>query len=271
MISEADLFKIYQALGNPHRRNIIMLLGENPEGLAFSELKKRLNLSVGTLYYNLDQLGDLICQESNRRYILTEKGRLAYEMLKSDIEMVKSKASGSTGAISKLQALLFPRWLFMFLESREKLMPFLALVVLLAGSLSCWYNGIVVGVTWIGFTSMAILSSLSFVWSWLVVALASFALASLSAKERLKRLPKYLAEAGFSMFPIAIFVAVEPLLRATVVVKVVLQVVFWLLTIMLMSSALSRSAQCKIEVALLITILVMFVASITIPQLVVSS
>ena len=271
MISESDLFKIYQALGNPHRRSIIMLLGENPEGLTFSELRRRLNLSVGTLYYNLDQLDDLICQETDRRYILTEKGRLAYEMLKSDIEMVKSKASGSTDAISKLQALLFPRWFFMFLESREKLMPFLALVVLLAGSLSCWYNGIVLGVTWIGFTSMAVLSFLSFILSWLIMTLASFALASLGAKEKLKRLPRYLAEAGFSMFPIAIFVAVEPLLHATVVIKVTVQVALWLLAVMLTSSALSRSAQCKIEVALLIVILVMFVASITIPQLVLSS
>jgi DNA-binding transcriptional ArsR family regulator len=268
LISEADLFKIYQALGNPHRRGIIMLLGENPEGLTFSELRRRLNLSVGTIYYNLDQLEDLVCQKSDRRYALTEKGLLAYEMLKSNIEMIKNKAGGSISTASRLQALLFPRWFFMLLESRGKLMPLLALAVLLAGSLSCWYNGVLLGVTWVGSTSVTFLSSSSFIWSWLAVALTSFMLASAGAKEKLRRLPRYLAEAGFSMFPIAIFVAIEPLLRVAVVARAAAQVVLWLLAIMLTSSALSRSAQCRIEVALLITILVMFVASIAIPQLV---
>lgn len=268
LISESDLFKIYQALGNPHRRNIIMILGENPDGLTFSELRKRLNLSVGTLYYNLDQLEDLIYQKSDRRYALSEKGLLAYKMLKDDLERIKGEKSTDTmGLSSKLQAVFFPRWFFMFLESRRNLMPLLAAMVLLTGSIACEYNQIVLNITWIGHTTTQFLGLSSFIWSWLVVSISSFLMVSRNFKERLKVLPRYLAEVGFAMFPLAIFVTIEPLLHLTLI-KVVAQVALWLLAIILMSSALSRSAQCRPEVALLTIILVMFIATLVIPQLI---
>lgn len=268
LISESDLFKIYQALGNPHRRNIIMLLGENSDGLTFSELRRRLNLSVGTLYYNLDQLEDLICQKSDRRYALSEKGILAYKMLKDNLERIKSEAPiDIVDFSSRLQVVLFPRWFFMFLESRRSLMPLLTFIVLLTGSIACEYNQVVLNITWIGHTTTPFLGFSSFIWSWLVVSVTSFIMVSRNFKERLKVLPRYLIEVGFAMFPLAIFVAIEPALHL-IVIKVIAQVVLWLLTIMLMSSALSRSARCRPEIALLAIILVMFVATLALPQLI---
>ncbi|MDH5816520.1 MAG: helix-turn-helix domain-containing protein [Candidatus Nezhaarchaeota archaeon] len=264
-ISESDLFKIYQALGNPHRRNIIMLLGENPEGLTFSELRKMLNLSVGTLYYNLDQLDDLICQKSDKRYALSKKGLIAYRMLKDDLEKIKSEPSSDL--VSRLQAMFFPRWFFMFLESRGSLLPLLAIAVILMGSIACEYNGLVLNITWIGHTMTPFLGFSSFIWSWLITSIASFVIVSRNIKEKLKVIPRYLAEMGFATFPLAIFVAVEPMLRLTII-KVVTQVMLWLLAIILMSSALSRSTRCKPEIALLVVILVMFIATLAIPQLV---
>lgn len=268
LINETDLFKIYQALGNPHRRRIIMLLGENPEGLTFSELRKRLSLSVGTLYYNLDQLEDLIYQKGDRKYALSEKGLLAHKMLKDDLERVRSETGDRLADLTgKLQAIFFPRWFFMFLESKRNLMPLLALMVLLIGSVACEYNRIVLNITWIGHTVVPFLSFSSFIWSWLAVSITSFIAVSRNIKERFRVLPRYLAEVGFAMFPLALFVAVEPMLHLTII-RVIVQVVLWLLAIVLMSSALSRSAHCRPEVALLMIILVMFVATLTIPQLI---
>lgn len=271
MISESDLFKIYQALGNPHRRRIIMLLGENPDGLAFSELKRELNLSVGTLYYNLDQLGDLVHQKSDKRYALTEKGFIAYKMLKSDIERIKNGGaiSGVAGLTDALHRVFFPRWFFTFLESRRSLTPIIAFIVLLVGAFACGYNGIVLNVTWIAYSSLSTLCSLSFIWSWLVMAIISFFAIPPNTAEKLKKLPRYLAEVGLAMFPLAIFVVIEPILRVTVIAKVVAQVVLWLLALMLISSALSHVTRCRGETAFLVTALVMFVMTITIPQLLV--
>ncbi|MEM2213790.1 MAG: winged helix-turn-helix domain-containing protein [Candidatus Nezhaarchaeales archaeon] len=268
MINESDLFKIYQALGNPHRRNIIMLLGENPEGLTFSDLRRRLNLSVGTLYYNLDQLEDLIYQKNDKRYALSEKGLLAYKMLRDDLEKVKSEGpSGLIDLAGKLQAMFFPRWFFMFLESGRSLMPLLAFIILLVGSIVCEYNRIVLNITWIGHTTIPFLGFSSFIWSWLVTSITSFIIVSHNVKERFRLLPRYLAEVGFAMFPLAIFVAIEPMLRLTII-KVIIQVVLWLLAISLMSSALSRSARCRPELAFLVMIFVMFIATLAIPQLI---
>ena len=271
MISESDLFKIYQALGNPHRRKIIMLLGENPDGLAFSELKRELNLSVGTLYYNLDQLGDLVHQKSDKRYALTEKGFIAYKMLKSDIEKIKNEGatSGLSGLTDTLRGVFFPRWFFTFLESKKNLTPIAAFIVLLVGGFACGYNGIVLNVTWIAYSSIPALCSLSFIWSWLVIAIISFLAIPPNTSEKLKRLPRYLAEVGLAMFPLAIFVVIEPVLRVTIVARVVVQVILWLLALMLISSALSHATRCRGETAFLVTALVMFVMTIAIPQLLV--
>lgn len=270
MVSESDIFKIYQALGNPHRRNIIALLGENPDGLTFSELRKMVNLSVGSLYYNLDQLEDLIYQKNDKRYALTEKGFLAYSILKSDIERLKSgePLSGLADFTSKLKGLLLPRWFFMFLENKKGLTTLVAIVVLLVGTIACGYNGITLGVTWIGYSSMPYLSSLSFILSWIAISLATFAIAPSNVKRKLKLLPRYLIEVGLAMFPLTIFVVIEPLLRSVILVKVVIQVIFWLLSISLISSALSHVVKCRSEIAFLITALVMFVATLAISQVV---
>ena len=268
MISEADLFKIYQALGNPHRRKIIMLLGENPDGLAFSELKRELNLSVGTLYYNLDQLGDLIYQKSDKRYALTDKGFVAYKMLKSDIEKIKNEGAPSGIPMTDtLREIFFPRWFFTFLESKKSLTPIVAVVVLILGSLACAVNGIVMNVTWIAYSSASSICSMSFIWSWLVIAVVSLVAVPPYKLDKFKKLPRYLAEVGLAMFPLAIFIAVEPLLRAIVVARVVVQVVLWLLALILISSALSHATRCRGETAFIVTAMVMFVMTIAIPQL----
>ncbi|MEM4576179.1 MAG: winged helix-turn-helix domain-containing protein [Candidatus Nezhaarchaeales archaeon] len=270
MVSESDLFKIYQALGNAHRRNIIALLGENPDGLTFSELRKMVNLSVGSLYYNLDQLEDLIYQKNDKRYALTEKGFLAYNILKSDIERLKSgePLSGLADFTSKLRGLLLPRWFFAFLENKKGLTTLIAIIILLTGAIVCGYNGIMLSVTWVGYSSMFFLNSLSFILSWIAISVATFAIAPSNVKRKLRLLPRYLIEVGLAMFPLATFVAIEPFLRSVVIVKVAIQVILWLISISLISSALSHVAKCRSEIAFLITALVMFIATLAVSQLV---
>ncbi|RLF21527.1 MAG: hypothetical protein DRJ68_03300 [Thermoprotei archaeon] len=277
VIEEADLYKIYQALGNPHRRKIISLLGERPEGMAFSELKRELNISVGSLYYNIDQLRDLVYQREDKRYALTEKGVVAYKMLKKDVERVRSEgsASGFSGLTDTLREIFFPRWFFAFLESRRRLTPAIAVVVLLVGAIACSFNGVVLHVTWIAYSSDKALCASSFLWSWLAISAISFFIASpwrsIAFREGLKRLPQYLAEAGLAMFPLAIFVVLEPILRGSTIARVVAQLVLWLLALVFLSSSLSHVTRCRGEAAFLVVVLVMFVMTIVIPQLVVVS
>jgi len=81
-VKELDIFRVYKLLDHPVRKEIIELLGEQ-DRLGFKELKERLRINVGALYYHFDALSDLIMQDENRKYMLTDLGRMAYQFLTS--------------------------------------------------------------------------------------------------------------------------------------------------------------------------------------------
>ena len=59
---------------NPARVRILEIIGE--EGSAsFTGIKQKTNLSTGSIYYHLSCLRDYVTRDSERRYILTEKGK----------------------------------------------------------------------------------------------------------------------------------------------------------------------------------------------------
>ena len=86
---ENELSRFYLALGHPLRRKIIQVLGEE-EKATFTKLKSSLNVSTGTIYYNIGLLADLINQRDDRSYALTSKGGLAYHLLQESEEKLLS-------------------------------------------------------------------------------------------------------------------------------------------------------------------------------------
>jgi len=93
-----DVSRIYSAVSHPFRKRIIEVIGEKGWS-TFTELKKELHTTVGTLYYHIDMLKGLITQDERKRYVLTERGKLAYKLLVSDEErfravgLIEKKAS----------------------------------------------------------------------------------------------------------------------------------------------------------------------------------
>ena len=115
---EDDLSYFHRVLGHPVRRKIIQLLGEEG-GVSFTKLKSSIDVSVGTLYYNLGLLEDFVSQRGDRRYVLTRKGELTYRLLQESEEKVLSsphvgRGTGFKGYVfqwllsSSLFAYLFP-------------------------------------------------------------------------------------------------------------------------------------------------------------------
>lgn len=81
--------EVFHLLRSPIRRGIIRTLGENSE-LSFTELRKTFpDISVGTLYYHLDSLSQVVSQNVQKKYILTEEGKHLYsEILRSEETML---------------------------------------------------------------------------------------------------------------------------------------------------------------------------------------
>jgi hypothetical protein len=101
----------------PKRMAVVRLIGEKGE-VSFKELKARLDMGVGTLYYHLDAVRDLVTQNETKQYVLTESGKKAYESIKG-IEVNSAKF-----APRKLPSSIFEilRQIFLF-ESQLEIIP----------------------------------------------------------------------------------------------------------------------------------------------------
>lgn len=79
MTSSID--SLHKILKDETRRKIILLLQENGN-IGYTDLMDRLDiLSTGTLNYHLKVLCDLLEKNEAEKYILSEKGKLAYRLL----------------------------------------------------------------------------------------------------------------------------------------------------------------------------------------------
>jgi len=77
----SGLDSLHKILKDETRRKIVLLLNEK-EALSHTALMEELGfLTTGLLNYHLKQLDDLLTKDTDGRYILTEKGKLATRLL----------------------------------------------------------------------------------------------------------------------------------------------------------------------------------------------
>jgi hypothetical protein len=94
-------------ISKPNRAAIINLLGENGE-LGFTELRTKLGVGVGTLYYHLDGLPKYVTQRDSKKYTLTDAGREIYfEMSKGGYQPVKAEPKKGISSVSDFLRDLF--------------------------------------------------------------------------------------------------------------------------------------------------------------------
>lgn len=130
---------IFDALSNPIRREIILLLGEHGS-LRAKQLKEFLNIGPGQLYYHLSLLRELISQNENKEYVLTKVGRDVYRAIARG-EAPQPPESLSPSSLNPMvrifSYLLFPKFLFNYIfESPSRHLFEVILIIILGGYLS---------------------------------------------------------------------------------------------------------------------------------------
>jgi len=131
-----DLSRYYTLLRDPARRKIVEILGVQ-EKIGFKELREALGLGVGTVYYHLDMLSDFIAQDKQRKYMLNDRGRMLYKILKEG-------NVPPTLEISEAFSHRLARWLFLspvFAKTVKplRLLP-VSIAILLLGALGSAYS-----------------------------------------------------------------------------------------------------------------------------------
>ncbi len=105
-LQEDEKTALLEVLSNPVRRAILELMVDLP--ITYSELSKYLDLKAGSIYHHINTLGDLVEQQSNKSYKLTDKGKHAIEYLKildGEIKEKKKQVTQSDSVNSPLENL----------------------------------------------------------------------------------------------------------------------------------------------------------------------
>ncbi len=134
--------QVFHLLRSPVRTGIIRILGER-DLLSFTELRRTFpEISVGTLYYHLDLLAQIVAQNSDKKYILTEEGRRVYaEILRSEEAMISVKTSvdSHSGQDSMVSTILLSR-LFADISLRPLKYVSVPFVIFLGIAFSAWIS-----------------------------------------------------------------------------------------------------------------------------------
>ncbi len=77
---------VLQGIGHEERRNILKIIGDNPDGVIYSDILNELQLNTGKLNYHLKLLEGLIERDDDRHYRLTKLGMKSVAILNSITE-----------------------------------------------------------------------------------------------------------------------------------------------------------------------------------------
>ncbi len=267
--TQEAITKVYSALGNPYRRQIVQILRERGKA-GFKELHEALKISVGALYHHLDTLGELVTQDPEKKYTLTDKGRAAINALSVSEEKMVTAMPQPLSRDSRIgflsRELLFARNLFNYLNDEPLRSVPLSIIILVLGGwvsfqtnlepLLLFYLNPSRGIGQVWFLLM-------FPLGWLATFIVTDALASLVYQRRGGDLSLANGTA-FSMLPILIvpllLFLVQPfstVLRSTASL-IVLQILVQVWVICLLASAISISKGLRMERTALISLAVMY-------------
>lgn len=261
-----DVAWIYKVLGHPQRKKIIESIAEK-EGCSFTELRQTLNTSVGALYFHLDTLGSLITQDSHRRYVLTDQGKLAHKILKDTADQISTIPSTKTETdpAQHLKQILLPSQLFLHISNNPvRYIPITILTIIGSGALLT----IPTGLEFILLfpvsrpTENPAILAISLVVSWLLFTALCNLLSVLLFKREAGNLT-LLTISPFSYLPLTLFTAIWhtnnalglPLTTASISIFLILTQAW---AIAIMSTALSISKGLRIEKAALCVLAVVY-------------
>lgn len=135
-----SIARVYSALGNPHRRQIVEILKDKGKA-GFKELHEALKISVGALYHHLDMLEGIVTQGLDKKYVLTDRGRSAVDTLSLSEEKIFAGISPTLLGESRLgflaKEILFGRTLFDYFNQEPwRSLPLAVLIVAAGGVVS---------------------------------------------------------------------------------------------------------------------------------------
>lgn len=248
-----NLSRYYTLLKDPARRKIIEILGTQ-EKIGFKELKEKLGLGVGTVYYHLDMLSDFITQDKQRKYRLNDRGKMLYRTLKNGVIPPSLE-------ISEAFSHRLAKWLFLspvFAKTVKPLRIFpVSIGILLIGAVGSAYSKLDSALFFYfpystyNFTSLITL----YLFNWIGLFLFADLFTYLVYK-RVGNNLQFFTCLGLAAFPVSIFPYIYLLMSdaASQYILFILQV--W--SLLLISAALCFGKGIRLDKAIVVSLTVMY-------------
>lgn len=266
--------RFYYALGHELRRKIIKIIGENKYS-SFTQLKKELKVSTGTIYHHLDTLSQLIEQKNDKKYYLTELGLHAYDSLKDNINNIITPDFGKkefTSPILKGLMHLTPKKYINYENNIKIKVLVISSLITLAGAILCGLNGLFPFFLYFEETLINIdlvdvalksLLSLIFIANMLFYFLVNEGICRIFYKKKENSM-RFLISFGLILFPLDLYLILRLILILTgsydfASIKIldnVLMILFQVWSLWLLTYNLSVNKKLKIENSLIVSLLV---------------
>lgn len=119
-ISQPEEEIIYTALGSQVRRDIIYFINEK-EKVGFNDLQNKFKLKVGSLYHQLNSMKELLHQDDNKKYSLSNLGKVALNLMiinKDHIEASNIRISIESDEKNSFRKKIWQGLIFIFLPKK---------------------------------------------------------------------------------------------------------------------------------------------------------
>ncbi len=254
---------VFKALAHEFRRKLLIFLADAPAG--FTELQQELACQTGTLYHHLRILGDLVVQDTEKQWGLTDTGWLAYRVLtttQEDFDISEFRKQALPTPIIRVINVIAPKRLFQIVENSpyhtivEAIVLFLIFGYLLANS----------EVKMIGFffdqeALDLIFAIVSVFVGWISLAVILSVVSKIMTSHPRDEMEIVLifAIVPFSMIPLVLLPIIQIIGFNEPEFTTILATVLQLWVLILLTQALSVIFEIKIEKALLVGIVTMYI------------
>jgi hypothetical protein len=268
--SDESLTRVYNALANPIRRQIVQILKEKGKA-GFKELHDTLKISVGALYHHLDSLEGFVAQEADRKYVLTDNGRAAINAFSVGEERIIANVAQAPTAESRIgflsREILFGRTVLNYLSQEPmRSFPIAAMILAIGGAISFTTNLEPILLFYLNPTQGVAKTwfLLLFPLGWFITFVVADIMCSLFYHRRGGEL-SLINGTAFAMLPLllvpGLILLVQPIsavIQSATAFTILLQVGVQVWVICLLSSAISISKGLKMERTALISLAVMY-------------
>ncbi len=228
-------------------------------------------MSTGTIYHHLDTLSTLIEQKEDKKYYLTDLGRLAYNSLLDNIKTISSPSESRDFQSPIIKGLMFltPKKIIAFDEKNKLFVILITATLIGLGAVLCGLTGLFSFLLYfIPFPSEINLSdintrifiSIVFILNFLVYFLIVEGLCRIFYKKKENSL-KFFESFGIIFFPIVCYLAIHLIFMSFGVIDTaifngidnVMLIFFQVWSLWLLTFNLNKNKKLKIENGLIIS------------------